>query len=171
MGVGVGAGAGAGAGAGTDYRQFPWGNLTCEEAPAGTCPDPDNSTSPRSPDPVGAHPLGASALGLLDLVGNVWQLTDSYCDGLTCAVVLRGGSLYRPLLTNNTGMLWPPSAGYVPQALSLTQHLRAPYADDSGQRSAYVGFRCALDSVQGAAGDDDGARTRWGAFVQPASAR
>ena len=42
------------------------------------------------------YPRGASALGVLDLVGNVWQWTDQYQDEHTRAAILKGGNSYRP---------------------------------------------------------------------------
>jgi formylglycine-generating enzyme required for sulfatase activity len=129
---------------GADFRVFPWGNATCAQAP-GACPEPDNSTAPRSPDAVGAHPAGASDLGVQDLVGNVWQLADAFCDARGCGVVLKGGSLYRPVSGGSN-----PSR-YFPQALPLATHVKLPFLDDSGQRAAYVGFRCMADSAAAAA--------------------
>lgn len=66
----------------------------------------------RGPDDVNAHPTGASPFGVEDLVGNVWQYTDEFQDAHTRAVVLRGGSYYRP-----TGSKW-----YFPQAQQLNNH-------------------------------------------------
>jgi iron(II)-dependent oxidoreductase len=96
---------------------------------------PDTARNPRSPEPVGNHSVGASPLGINDLVGNVWQMTDSFCDFVACAVVLRGGSLYQP-----------PSSYYMPQAQDNYHHVKLPYYDDSSVRSAYVGFRCVADT-------------------------
>lgn len=130
--------------AGTDYRLYPWGNQTCDQV-TGACPSIDNTTNPRSPDAVLTHPDGQSPTGLQDVVGNVWQLTDTYCDAFSCGVVLKGGSFYRPVSTT------PSSSGssrYFPQALQLNTHVKLYYLDDSGQRSGYVGFRCLKDSLE-----------------------
>ena len=61
---------------GTDGRLYPWG----EEWNAGAVPVPDKSRTMRGPDPVDAHPGGASPFGVMDLVGNVWQWTDEFAD-------------------------------------------------------------------------------------------
>ena len=61
---------------GTDRRKYPWGNHWKADA----VPLPDQDRTLRGPDEVGAHPAGASSLGVMDLVGNVWQWTDEYVD-------------------------------------------------------------------------------------------
>ena len=56
-------------------------------------PSPDQGRSMRGPDPVDAHPLGASPYGVMDIVGNVWQWTDEFTDEHTRAAIVRGGEL------------------------------------------------------------------------------
>lgn len=124
---------------GTDYRSYPWGNGSCTPA---LCPPVDTTREPRSPDQIGGYPAGSSDTGLLDLVGNVWQITDTFCDPVNCAVVLRGGSLYEPI---------DPSPGpfgsrYWPQAKDANHHVRLPFASQACIRSGYVGFRCVADT-------------------------
>jgi formylglycine-generating enzyme required for sulfatase activity len=117
---------------GNDGRVYPWGNAWNPAA----VPVPDAGREMRGPDPVGAHPEGASVFGVQDLVGNVWQWTDEFVDEHTRAAILRGGSSYRP-----EGSNW-----YFPQAYKLTEHgkylLMAPAKDRSGT----VGFRCVKDA-------------------------
>ena len=72
----------------------------------------------RGPDPVDAHPKGASPFGVMDLVGNVWQWTDEFIDEHTRAAILRGGSYYQP-----QGSIW-----YFPQAYR-TERTRQTVAD------------------------------------------
>jgi iron(II)-dependent oxidoreductase len=54
---------------GTDGRLYPWGNEWDDSA----VPVPDRSRTMRGPDPIDAHPKGASPFGVMDMVGNVWQ--------------------------------------------------------------------------------------------------
>jgi len=54
-------------------------------------------------------PKGASHLGVMDLVGNVWQWTEEFLDDHTRAAIVRGGSYYQP-----QGSMW-----YFPQPTSL----------------------------------------------------
>jgi formylglycine-generating enzyme required for sulfatase activity len=136
-------------GPGTDYRLNPWGNQSCAAVP-GACP-PQGSTPATLPPPVGQFLAGNSALGIADLAGSVWQITDAFSDGATNAVVLRGGSLYQAqdALSAAAGL---PSR-YVRGQIDLNHHLRVPLVDDSTLRSAFVGFRC-MTGTAFAAGQD-----------------
>ena len=87
---------------GNDGRIYPWGNAWKDSA----VPVPDRGHDMRGPDPVGTHPEGASAFGVQDLVGNVWQWTEEFTDEHTRAAILLGGNYYRP-----EGSHW-----YFPQA-------------------------------------------------------
>jgi len=65
-----------------DARRYPWGDTAdCARANFGSyegegrCPG-----APGRPVEVGAYPGGASAEGVLDLVGNVWEWTADYYD-------------------------------------------------------------------------------------------
>ena len=117
---------------GTDGRLYPWGNRWNDEA----VPTVNKARNVVPPDDVGAHPIGASPFGVMDLIGNVWQWTDEFVDAHTRAAVLRGGSSYQPQYSH-----W-----YFPQAYRLDQHgkylLMAPCKD----RSGCIGFRCVVDA-------------------------
>ncbi|HUI11667.1 MAG TPA: formylglycine-generating enzyme family protein [Bacteroidota bacterium] len=117
---------------GTDGRTYPWGDSWDSAA----VPAPDTGRTLRGPDPVEAHPKGATPAGVMDLVGNVWQMTDEFLDEHTRAGLLKGGSYYSP-----QGSMW-----YFPQAYRLEEHgkllLMAPCYDRSGT----VGFRCVRDA-------------------------
>jgi len=117
---------------GTDGRLYPWGN----EWDASAVPVPDKSRTMRGPDPVNAHPKGASAFGVMDLVGNVWQWTEEFTDDHTRGGILRGGSYYQP-----QGSIW-----YFPQAYKLTEHGKLLMISPSMDRSAALGFRLAQDA-------------------------
>jgi len=117
---------------GTDGRLYPWGN----EWDGGAVPVPDKSRTMRGPDPVDAHPKGASPFGVMDMVGNVWQWTEEFVDEHTRGGILRGGSYYQP-----QGSIW-----YFPQAYKLNEHGKLLLVSPSMDRSGGVGFRCVVDS-------------------------
>jgi formylglycine-generating enzyme required for sulfatase activity len=113
---------------GTDGRKWPWGN----EFHGTWC----NNAFDRS-TPVDAFSKGASPFGAMDLVGNVWQMTnDVYFNGTYYFLIIRGGSFYHP-----DSSWWYIQGG--PQELDRTQImlLVSPGFD----RSATVGFRCVKD--------------------------
>ena len=114
---------------GTDGRPFPWG----KKMEPGRCNDKLNRTTR-----VTAFPKGASPFGVLDLVGNVWQVMDDvYDDGVYRFGIIRGGSFYAPEKS-----VWYVKSG--PLAVDRVQiHLLvAPGLD----RAATVGFRCVKDA-------------------------
>ena len=117
---------------GTDGRLYPWGN----EWDAAAVPTPDRGRTLSAPDAVDAHPKGASASGVMDLVGNVWQWTDEYVDAHTRAAILRGGSHYQP-----AGAIW-----YFPQAFRNDQHGKLLLMAPGYDRSGTIGFRCVTDA-------------------------
>lgn len=119
---------------GTDRRTFPWG----PQNNASKYPQQQNGTKCLGPEPVTAHaPDGDSPFGVSDLVGNVWQYTTEFQDDHTRAVILRGGSNYRPL-----GSSW-----YFPQAKELNRHEKYFLMDDRYDRAGTIGFRCVLDAT------------------------
>jgi formylglycine-generating enzyme required for sulfatase activity len=117
---------------GTDERQFPWGN---QWLPANV-PTPVTGRTMSGPDPVDAHPEGASPLGVMDLVGNVWQWTDEYTDEHTRFAILRGGEYYQP-----QGSIW-----YFPQAWRNDEHGKLLLMAPGYDRSGGLGFRCVRDA-------------------------
>ena len=116
---------------GKDGRAYPWGDTW----DASRVPSPDHGRTMRGPDVVSAHPTGASAAGVMDLVGNVWQWTDEYVDEHTRGGILRGGSYYQPV-----GSVW-----YFPQAYRNDEHGKLMMMAPSYDRSGAVGFRCVRD--------------------------
>ena len=113
---------------GTDMRKWPWGN----EFHATYC----NNAFDR-PTPVDAFLKGQSPYEVMDMVGNVWQMTnDMYFNGTNYFIVIRGGSYYKP-----DSSWWYIQGG--PQPLDRTQiMLRVSPGFD---RSETVGFRCVKD--------------------------
>jgi len=117
---------------GTDGRIYPWGN---NWQPA-NMPTPATGRTMPGPDPVDAHPAGASPYGVMDMVGNVWQWTDEFTDEHTRAAILRGGEYYQP-----QGSIW-----YFPQAYRNDEHSKILLMAPSYDRSGGVGFRCVKDA-------------------------
>ncbi len=117
---------------GTDGRMYPWGNRW----DAAAVPEADRSRTMRGPDPVDAHPKGASPFGVMDLVGNVWQWTEEFQDDHTRAGIVRGGSYYQP-----QGSRW-----YFPQAYKLGEHGKLLLMSPGMDRSGGVGFRLVMDA-------------------------
>ena len=54
------------------------------------------TTAGHDPESIRKHEKGTSVFGVHDLIGNVWQYTDSFRDEHTRAVLLRGSSRYNP---------------------------------------------------------------------------
>jgi iron(II)-dependent oxidoreductase len=118
---------------GVDGRRYPWGD---DNDPTRYPQQHSGSTFP-GPENVTAHdPAGVSPFGLMDMVGNVYQYTDEWQDDHTRAVVLRGGSNYRP-----EGSNW-----YFPQALELGTHEKYFLMDDRYERAGTIGVRCVFDA-------------------------
>jgi len=117
---------------GTDGRNFPWGNFWL---PANV-PVADTGRTMRGPDPVDAHPAGASPYGVMDMAGNVWQWTDEYTDDHTRAGIVRGGEYYEP-----QGSIW-----YFPEAYRNDEHGKLLMMAPGYDRSGGVGFRCVVDA-------------------------
>lgn len=113
---------------GTDKRIWPWGN----EFHATYC----NNAFGKS-TPVNAFSKGASPYGAMDMVGNVWQMTnDIYFNGSYYFGIIRGGSFYKPESSE-----WYISGG--PQPLNRTQIILL--VSNGFDRNSTVGFRCAKD--------------------------
>ena len=89
------------------------------------------------PDAVGTYPKGANSIGIEDLVGSVWQLTqDEYLSGSHRYILLKGGSYYKP-----SGSWWYVQGG--PRELTHRQQLLR--VSQGFERNATVGFRCVRD--------------------------
>ena len=118
-------------------RAFPWGaddrpTLRPQVARGRTCPAPHDSRA--------FAPRSASPLGLVDLVGNVWQYTaDEFEDGHSHFVMLRGGAHY----TLNDASEWYYNSG----GWRVDRHARYNLMDDAYERAATLGFRCAYDDT------------------------
>ncbi|MBN2665653.1 MAG: formylglycine-generating enzyme family protein [Bacteroidales bacterium] len=113
---------------GTDGRKWPWGN----EFHGTLC-----NNSFGKPTPVDAFTKGMSPWGVIDMVGNVWQMTnDMYFNGSYYMMVIRGGSFYNP-----ESSWWYVKGG--PQPLDRTQIMLM--VSQGYDRNSTVGFRCVKD--------------------------
>ena len=114
---------------GTDGRTWPWGNIY----------DPNQANvDSKGTKPVGSYPEGASPYGVLDVVGNVWEMTDSFqSDGYHYFSWLRGGSFYFA-----KGSRWYMQGG----PITNYQRTKYWYMTPELNRSPTIGFRCAKDA-------------------------
>lgn len=114
---------------GTDQRRYPWGNVMDSTR----CNYNLNYTTP-----VNNFRKGASLFGVIDLVGNVWQMTnDVYDNGSYRYNIIRGGSFYHP-----TSSIWYVTGGPVPANHPEMILMVSPSLD----RCATIGFRCVKDA-------------------------
>lgn len=110
---------------GTDGRIFPWGD---EWDPKKANVNSDGTK------PVGSFKGGASPFGVLDMVGNVAEMTDSFQDdGWHWFSYLRGGSWFQSF-----GSLWYAENGLI----TNQQRLKFWWMNPGFNRSPAVGFRC-----------------------------
>lgn len=113
---------------GSDRRKWPWGNQIDSTF---------FNTGNKGLSTVNEFPGGSSPFGVMDLVGNAWQLTnDLYDNGTHYYIIIRGGSYYNP-----TSSWWYVKGG--PQPLNMTQMLLR--VSPGFERNATVGFRCVKD--------------------------
>jgi gamma-glutamyl hercynylcysteine S-oxide synthase len=115
----------------TDGRLYPWGNTWDPKA----LPPIDSGPTMRALAGVSDYPKGASAFGVLDLMGNVSQWTDEFRDPHTRAAIVRGGAAYQPL-----GSIW-----YFPQTYRLDEHEKYLLMAPGRDRAGTIGFRCVVD--------------------------
>jgi iron(II)-dependent oxidoreductase len=86
---------------------------------------------------VGKYKKGVNPLGLYDLVGSVWQLTnDIYESGSYRYIIMKGGSYFKP-----SSSWWYVQGG--PRELHYRQFLLR--VSQGFERNATVGFRCVAD--------------------------
>lgn len=118
---------------GTDDRPYPWGGFF----DSACVPTPVTSRSiPNGPDSVDAHQSCGSPFGVLDLVGNTWEMTNVFADAHTRAIALKGGSLYFP-----QGSKW-----YFPNVQKVNEHGKFLMSGDALNRAATIGFRCVAEA-------------------------
>jgi len=126
---------------GSDGRKYPWGDHWDPAA----VPPPGHD-----PEIIRKHQKGTSVFGVHDLIGNVWQYTDSFRDEHTRAVLLRGSSRYNPQVSEAFPSLHQSVNWYFPPARELNKHSKYFLMSDSYERAGTLGFRCAGDVANGA---------------------
>ena len=152
---------------------YPWGAVDN----ASLTPAVSNDWVNPGPEPVGAHPDGASKSGVEDLVRSVWQMTSVFEDDHTRAIILRGGSNYGPWrggecrwienddgtprtvapgcyagtaatpVPGSTSHVMGGSKWYFPPAFALNTYNKYFLMGGSYERAGTVGFRCVADAV------------------------
>jgi hypothetical protein len=156
-------------GGGDSTQPYPWGfdepNATTKFTPAQR-----TGTVFPGPEKVGSYPLGASPFGILDMVGNVWQMTDEYEDTHTRSVILRGGSNYRP-----SSSIWyfpltdgSCAKGHCGMTTNLV-HNKYFLMNSRYERAGTIGFRCAADVPGTDKPLDCGGKALCGRFNAPAA--
>lgn len=112
-------------------RIYPWGN----EMDSTKC-NPGNGIL----EPIGKHPQGANPLGIEDLVGSVWQMTnDWYCSGVRSYIMLKGSPYF-----NAKASWWYVQGGAKP----LTNRQQWIRMSQSYERNGTVGFRLVMDAEE-----------------------
>jgi formylglycine-generating enzyme required for sulfatase activity len=134
---------------GADGRTYPWGS---KDDHGNTPVVTRGRTVPPLP-PVGSFsPHGDSPFGIRDMVGLVWQYTDEFQDDHTRSVLLKGSSLYNPILSTAFPAAGQVGNWYFPPAREVNKHNKMILMDDSYERASTLGFRCAADHVKGQPG-------------------
>jgi formylglycine-generating enzyme required for sulfatase activity len=136
-------------GNGDSARVYPWNTkgdpaATYDFTSGQKCPTPleGKDTPVAAPvDSFGAQAGTVAENGVSDMVGNIWQYTDAFADAHTRGAVVRGSGRYfsgKPFSS-----MW-----YFPRAQELTKSNKMLLMDNSYERNAMTGFRCAADAVE-----------------------
>lgn len=105
---------------GVDRRTWPWGDGEKARNFNG------RYAGQRAPVEVGSHRGGASPYGLLDMAGNVWEMTTSHWpDAESHAHTMKGGSFLNTHADVRVTVRWA--------------------ADDELHGASWLGFRCVMD--------------------------
>lgn len=126
---------------GPDQLRWPWGDEfdpdRCNGIDGTQGTNRDIIGAEGGPTAVDTYAAGATPTGILDLCGNVWELTESYRQtGYVRYVILKGGCHYRA-----GGSLWFQPGGAQPVPRHAKMLLLTPQTD----RAATIGFRCVAE--------------------------
>eukprot|EP01050_Picozoa_sp_SAG11_P011577 SAG11_NODE_1237_length_5426_cov_4.878543_4_plen_1325_part_00 len=156
-------------GGGDSTQTYPWGSTAPNETNKLAPPQRTGNVFP-GPEKVGSYPAGASPFGILDMVGNVWQMTDEYEDTHTRSVILKGGSNYRP----SSSIWYFPltdgncATGHCGMTTNFV-HNKYFLMNSRYERAGTVGFRCAADIPGTDKPLDCGGKPLCGRFNAPAA--
>ncbi|GAA1342741.1 ergothioneine biosynthesis protein EgtB [Saccharothrix algeriensis] len=120
-------------------RRYPWG----DEEPTGL--HANLGQRHLSPAPVGAYPAGASALGVHQLIGDVWEWTSSDFHGYAGFEVFPYAEYSQVFFGPDYKVLRGGSFGTDPVAVRSTFR----NWDYPIRRQIFAGFRCARDAAPG----------------------
>jgi formylglycine-generating enzyme required for sulfatase activity len=133
---------------GIDGRIYPWGN-TISDRQANAAGNADGFDGAA---PVNSLPAGSSPYGILNMSGNVWEWTASVYEPSPQETADQARAW------KEVGVIWKPGApwfvikggSYItpPDDLDLLAFFRAAMPSDI--KTAYQGFRCAMDAPQSA---------------------
>ena len=91
-------------------------------------------------EPIGKYPQGANPLGIEDLVGSVWQMTnDWYRSGVRSYIMLKGSPYF-----SAKASWWYVQGGAKP----LTNRQQWLRMSQSYERNGTVGFRLVMDAEE-----------------------
>ncbi len=126
---------------GTDERLYPWGNrFDIKNAHLSPVSDVVLKLAP-----VGAYPLGDSPYGLSDMVGNVWEWTDSWYLAYPGSSLRKTefGMKHRVVRGLSFHTLGHYANGAYPQVLEVYARAGTRSYDPPSERLGDLGFRCA----------------------------
>ncbi len=125
---------------GTDGRSYPWG-MHFEVKKAHLSPASDVAMALTS---VGTYPEGASPYGVFDLVGNVWEWTDSWYLPYPGSTLRKPafGMKYRVVRGLSFHSLGHYPGGAYPRVLAVYARAATRSYDPPGERLEDLGFRC-----------------------------
>ncbi len=125
---------------GTGGKRYPWGN-TFDAKKARLSPSSDVVLRTV---PVGTYPEGASVYGVFDLVGNVWEWTESWYLPYPGSTLRKPefGMKYRAVRGLSYHSLGHYPGGAYPKVLSVYARAGARSYDPPGERLEDLGFRC-----------------------------